>query len=105
MCTVSGRNQMSSERQSCDRSIGTKSTRHEANYPLSCHHPLCTPAKNTDMSLPHSVVGLSKKRKHSAAEHGDKRMGSSGANPGDFEGPPPAPAHRGHLQGQEFDTT
>ena len=52
------------------------------------------------MSLPHSIAGLSNKRKHSTEEHGGRRVGSSGTN---FDGPPPAPVHRGHVQGQESD--
>ena len=60
---------------------------------------------NTDMSLPYSVSGLSKKRKHSAAEDREKGVGSSGTGLGDPDGPPPAPAHREHLQGQEFGDT
>ena len=63
-----------------------------------------TPA-NTDMSLPHSIAVSSRKRKHSAAEHGGRGVGSSGTNLGDLHGPPPAPAHLGHLQGQEYDNT
>ena len=55
------------------------------------------------MSLPHSASGPLKKRKHSAAEGGDKGAGSGGADPGYLDGPPPAPAHRGRSQGQGFD--
>ena len=59
---------------------------------------------NIDMSLPYSVSGSSKKRKHSVTESRDKGVGSSLTGPGDLQvdGPPPAPALRGNLQGQQF---
>ena len=54
------------------------------------------------MSLPYSASGPLNKRKYSAAEDGDKAGGSGGADPGYLDGPPPAPARRGRLQGQRF---
>ena len=69
---------------------------HESSYPLSHHH---LRKITTEMSLPYPASGSSKKRKLSAAESRDKGVGSSGTDPGDLDGPQPAPAHRGHPQG------
>ena len=53
------------------------------------------------MSFQHPASGSSKERKHSSAEIRDKRLESGGLDLGDPEiGPPRAPVHRAHLQGQ-----
>ena len=85
----------------CDRCDRRRSQKWKSRVQQSVIAPSPTPT-NTDMSLPYSVSGLSKNRKHSAAEDRRKGVGSSGTGLGDPDGPPPAPAHREHLKGQEF---
>ena len=58
-----------------------------------------------DMSLPQSIAGLSKGRKHLSAESGDKGVGLGGIDPANLDGPQPAPAYRDRSQGQKFDDT
>ena len=82
--------------------VGGALKRHESDdlYRTTISTPI-----HTDMSLPHSIAGPPKKRKHPSTESGDKGAGLGGMDPANFDGPQPAPAYRDRSRGQKFDDT
>ena len=79
--------------------------RRNATSPTIRYRTTISTPIDIDMSLPHSIAGPSKKRKHSSAESGDKGVGLGGIDPANLDGPQPAPAYRDRSQGQKFDDT
>ena len=79
--------------------------RRNATSPTIRYRTTISTPVDIDMSLPHSIAGPSKKRKHSSAESGDKGVGLGGIDPANLDGPQPAPAYRDRSQGQKFDDT
>ena len=79
--------------ESCDHKRRIKATSPTTRYRTTIY------ATSIEMSLPYHVSGLSRRSKRPSAE---SREGLGGSDPGNLDGPPPAPAHRVHLQGKEF---
>ena len=84
---------------------GTGWARRNATSPTIRYRTTIYTPIDVDMSLPHSIAGPSKGRKHLSAESGDKGVGLGGIDPANLDGPQPAPAYRDRSQGQKFDDT